>query len=173
LSPAHPAKTLISASLAIVLKSMATTLNTPSFPLSKILILTMFQRPYLALDATLATMLFVMAVTSTSTVFATSASIAQIGIIAPLVSSTLASSTLAIDLFLFMSLLAILLASLVHTTVNHVTTAFTVMAHFATQATELRRTSEVTVTNVLSAMIPISVPTARQAHPTYTTRHIL
>ena len=164
---------MISAFLAMLTTSMVTTQSTASLQQSKILLSSLLHKPSSLLAATLATTLSVMDVTSTSMVFATSASTAQIGISAQVALSTLASSILVTDLSLSMNPLMTLPLCLDHTAARLATTAYTVMALFATKAMVARHTSRVTDTSALSAMIPTSVPAARLALQIHTTELIL
>ena len=164
---------MISASLAILTTSMDITQSTASLQQSKILLSSLLLKPSSLLAAIRATTLSVMDVTSTSMVFATSASTAQTGISAQVALSTLASSILVTDLSPSTSLSMTSPLCLDHTAARLATTASTVMALFATKTMVARHILRVTDTSALSAMIPTSVPAARLALQIHTTELIL
>ena len=189
MSLANPARTTIFVFHAIAPRSMAIIPSMPSFLQLKTPISIRLLRLCLAQAVTLDTMLSVMDVTKYVTcpccfstpanrcsifmVSATSALIVLIGITAQLALSTLVSSILVIDLYLYMSLLTILRLCQARSAIRHVIMASIAMDHSAPKAVALSHTSKVIDTNVLFATTPTSVPVVRLIHLTHTTKHIL
>lgn len=181
------AQTMTSAFLATLVWSMVTIPSMHSNQRLRILISTSLPRPFSALAVTLDTMLSAMAVIryglfyydsylvklilcSTSMAFVTSASIAQTGTSAQPATSMLASSMLATALCPSMNPSTTSQPCRDHSVPRLVTTASTATDLFATTPMALNPTLRVIVISVLSAMTLISVPAARLAHRTHTTR---